>query len=271
MKNKIKIAFIGCGHMARAMIDGMTSPVNEAALKSNGDKFVITVADRHESKLMPIKSKCAVTLDAEEAVGVSDHVIVAIKPQGAEETLRALDLKDKTVISVMAGVSTGKLAELTGAKRIVRVMPNLGASVGESFNAYVARGMSGEVERIVIEILASFGLPVAVKESDMDAVTGITGSGPAFMFMAFKAFYDEAIARGFSAELAKTMTVQTALASALAVEGADCELDCLIRSVCSPGGTTERGVSFLEEKDLVGILRGAISRSVERSKELGAK
>ena len=71
--------------MARAMIDGMTSPVTEAALKSNGDKFVITVADRHESKLMPIKSKCAVTLDAEEAVGVSDHVIVAIKPQGAEE------------------------------------------------------------------------------------------------------------------------------------------------------------------------------------------
>lgn len=271
MKNKIKIGFIGCGHMARAIIDGMTSPATEAALKANNEKFVITVADRNESKLLPIKHKCAVTLDINEAVYASDYVIVAIKPQGAEETLRSLELKDKTVISVMAGVGTDKLADVTGAERIVRVMPNLGASVGESFNAYAMRGVEGEVECAVVEILSSFGLPVAVAESDMDAVTGITGSGPAFVFMAIKAFCDEAVARGFSAELARTMAVHTVIASALVADASELELDGLIDSVCSRGGTTERGVGYLKEKDFVGTLRTAISRSVDRAKELGGK
>lgn len=271
MKNKIKIGFIGCGHMARAMIDGMTSPATEAALKANNEKFIITVADRHETKLIPVRHKCAVTLDIREAADASDFVIVAVKPQGAEETLGSLDLKDKTVISVMAGVDTDRLAELTGAKRIVRVMPNLGAGVGESFNAYVLRGVDGDVERTVAEILSSFGLPVPVAESDMDAVTGIAGSGPAFVFMTLKAFYDEAVARGFSAELARTMAVHTVIASALVAEGSDRGLDNLIASVCSPGGTTERGVSYLKEKDFVGTLRTAISRSVDRAEELGAK
>ena len=105
----------------------------------------------------------------------------------------------------------------------------------------------------------------------MAAVTGITGSGPAFVFIAIKAFYDEAVARGFSAKLARTMAVHTVIASALAADASELELDGLIDSVCSRGGTTERGVDYLKEKDFVGTLRTAISRSIDRAKELGGK
>lgn len=269
MKNKIRIAFIGCGNMARAVISSMTNPTSVAALKANGKVFCITAADRDEVKLMPIKDLCAVTLDNAKAVAESDYVFIAVKPQDAEAALRDLDLKDKTVISIMAGVSVDRLKQLTGSKRIVRVMPNLNARVGESFNAFVVSGIEdGAPMQAVLEILGSFGAYCQIEESEMDAVTGITGSGPAFVFMAVKAFYDEAIAHGFNAAQAKSMAVQTVLGSVLTVEKSTEDLDALVSSVCSKGGTTIEGVEYLNENKFESILRGAIEKSIARSKEM---
>ncbi len=271
MKNKIKVAFIGCGNMARAIIDSMTSVAAVSAFKANGDVLDITVADRHEAKLMPLKNKCTVTLDKSEAVNRADYVFIAVKPQNAEEALEELDLSQKTIISIMAGVDVERLKSLTRSSRIVRVMPNLNARVGESYNAYVSVGLDAEQTRVVKELLGSFGYFTEVRESDMDAVTGIAGSGPAFVFMTVKAFYDEAIGRGFDAETAKHMAVQTVLGSVLTVENSSVDFDTLISSVCSKGGTTIEGVNYLNEKDYVNILRTAIQRSIERSAEMTRK
>lgn len=269
MKNKIKVAFIGCGNMARAVISSMTNPSSVAALKANGKVFNIIAADRDEAKLMPLKGGCDVTLDRAQAVSLSDYVFLAVKPQDAQDALNGLDLCGKTVISIMAGVTIAKLKTLTGSDKIVRVMPNLNACVGESFNAFTTVGIEdGEPLQTVLEILGSFGSFCRVDESEMDAVTGITGSGPAFVFMAIKAFYDEALSRGFDAETAKSMAVQTFIGSALTAERAADGLDALISSVCSKGGTTIAGVEYLNDNKFEDVLRGAINKSIERSVEM---
>ncbi len=268
MKNKIRIAVIGSGNMARAIVSSMTNISTVAALKANGDEFRIIVSDKDEAKLMPIKPLCAVTKDNAEAVASADYVILAVKPQSAAEALSGLDLTGKTVISIMAGIGIGRLSELSGASNIVRVMPNLCARIGESFNAYTHVGLGKEELRVVSEILGSFGVCREVKESDMDGVTGISGSGPAFVFMTIKAFYDEAVARGFDCDTAKEMAIQTVIGSALTAEKSDCGFDELIDAVCSKGGTTIAGVEYLNSKGYCDILRGAIGKAIERSEEM---
>ena len=267
MKKRIKIAFLGCGHLARAIIASMTNPASVDTLRRNGKVFDITAVDIDDGALARVSGLCSVTRDAVSAVGACDYVIVAVKPQDAKTALSTLKLSDKTVISVMAGISISMLGELTGASRIVRVMPNICAQVGESYNAYSAVGIDDEGMEAVLEILGSFGMPCQVGESLMPAVTGLTGSAPAYIFTAIKALADEGIAQGFDAATAKAMAVQTVIGSALTAECSD-DLGALIKSVCSKGGTTAEGVKVLEERGYAETLREAVRASIEKSKEL---
>lgn len=268
MKNKIRVSFIGCGNMARAIIESMTDLAAKAAFKANGDVLEVIAVDRHESKLMQIRDRCKTTFDRNEAVQNSDYVFLAVKPQSAEEAVDSLDLSQKIVISIMAGYTVEKLKALTGSNKIVRVMPNLNAFVGESYNAYVASGLDIEQIRVVQSLLGSFGIFREVAETDMDAVTGIAGSGPAFVFMTVKAFYDEARARGCDHATAKQMAVHTVLGSVLTVEKSTDDFDALVEKVCSKGGTTIQGVNYLNEKDYVNTIRTAISKSIERARQM---
>ncbi len=268
MKNKIKLAFIGCGNMARAMITSMTNPSVTAVLKDSGFKYEIVASDVDEAQLMPIKHLCAVTLDSKQAVCASDYVVLAIKPQDFESAVKSVGLKDKTVISIMAGVDIETLRKVTGSARIVRVMPNICAQVGESFNAYTAYGVDDKELVVVLTIMGGFGRCVAVKESDLDVVTGIGGCGPAFVFMAIKAFYDEAIARGLPGDIAKDMALQTVIGSALTAEKFDGGFDSLVNAVRSSGGATESGVKHLINNDFEGILRGAFDAAIARVEEM---
>lgn len=273
MKNKIKIAFIGCGNMARAIIDSMVDPATKSVLAANGDAFEITVADRNESKLMPIKSVCNVTLDNAKAASAGDYVFLAVQPQCVRDAVSPLDLKNKIIISVAAGVSIGTLAELTGSGKIVRVMPNVNARVGESYNAYTQTGLSDREHDVVREILGSFGTFCEVAEADLDKLTGITGCGPAFVYKTINAFFDEATAMGFDSERAMDMAVQTVLGSALAAEKAyasGTSLDALISSVCTRGGATAEGVAYLDKNGYEKALRGAVraaNAKIEKSAE----
>ncbi len=267
MKKRIKIAFVGCGNMARAMIESMTNPVSADVLRRNGKLFEITAIDKDEAALRKADGYCSVTRDGASAVRDCAYVVIAVKPQDAEAALSALDLSDKTVISIMAGVSVGVLEELTGAKKIVRVMPNLCARVGESYNAYCAIGIDEEEMETVVEILGSFGVPHIVDERELDGVTGLTGSSPAYIFMTIKALIDEGIAQGFDAGAAKEMAVQAVIGSALTAER-ESDVEGLIASVCSKGGATAAGVKLLEERGFCDALRAAVRASIERSKEL---
>ena len=269
MKNKIKIAFIGGGNMAHAIVSSMTSQVSRDVLKRNGDIFSITVADKEEAQLRRFNGVCEVTTDNAHAVNVSDYVFLCVKPQNAAaaiDPIRQL-LKDKVVVSIMAGMNIDRLSEMTGASRIVCVMPNLNARVGESYSVYSVRGDIDE--RVIQVMLGSFGKFSRIDESRFDDVTGIAGSGPAFVFAAIKAFYDEAIARGFEKEQAHEMVYQTFFGSVLTAESADCQLSDLISSVCSKNGTTIEGVTHLRDSGFENILRTAIGKSISRSIEMG--
>lgn len=268
MKNKIKTAFIGCGNMARAIIASMNNPSVMAALKGERYALEITASDCDEVNLSKVRGLCSVTKDNAAAAANADYVFIAVKPQNAADALRGLELSRKIIISIMAGVSVAALKAMTGSGKIVRVMPNLNARVGESLNAYCAEGLSDDELHVVSVLLGCFGTGLEVKESELDAVTGLSGSGPAFVFMTLKAFYDEAVARGFDADTAKRIAVQTLIGSALTAEKSTDGLDELIASVCSKGGTTAEGVAHLDEHDYVGILRGAIVKAIEKSKEM---
>ncbi len=267
MKNRIKIAIIGCGNIARSIINGLNTPAAKAALKANGDIFEVTVTDRDEAKLIPVKPLCRVSLD-NSAAAAADYVILAVKPHDAQSAVSGVDLSDKTVISVMAGVTIQKIKELTRANRVVRAMPNVNARVGEAYVAFCCEGLSDEDRRVAIELLASSGRVSEVEEKYMSAVTGISGSGAAFVFMAMKAFYDESIACGFSSEQAKDMAVSLFIGSAINAENYDGSFDSLIQSVCSKGGTTVAGVDYLEESGFENILRSAVKKSIARAEEL---
>ncbi len=267
MKNKIRVAFIGCGNMAQAIIKSMNNPSVRAALKSEKYALEITASDCDERNLMNVRGMCEVTSDNSAAVATADYVFIAVKPQNAEAALIGLELSHKVVVSIMAGVSIAALKSITGASKIVRVMPNLNARVGESLNAYCAEGLSDDELHTVSVLFGCFGTELNVKESELDAVTGLSGSGPAFVFMTLKAFRDEAVARGFDEETAKRIAVQTVIGSALTAEKSD-DIDALIESVCSKGGTTAEGVSYLCENKYEGILRGAIVKAIEKSKEM---
>jgi len=268
MKNKIKIAFIGCGNMGRAIIESMTNVSSVAAFKSRGAVLDIYASDCDEAKLVRVKNICKTFKSSAEAVACADYVFLAVKPDDFEKAVSGLDLHNKTVISVMAGVTVARLRAVTGARGIVRVMPNICARVGESFNAFTVDGTADAQADDIMMILGSFGMCRAVRECDMSAVTGITGSGPAFVAMTLQAFYEEAIACGFSYERAREMAIQTLIGSALAAEKSGEDFERMADAACSKGGTTAVGAEYLKSQNYISILRGAIGKSVARAKEL---
>ncbi|MCH5162378.1 MAG: pyrroline-5-carboxylate reductase [Clostridiales bacterium] len=268
MKNKIRIAFIGCGNMARAIMTSMNNVSVRAAFKSNREELRIVASDCDEGKTLVIRGLCNVAKDNASAASEADYVILCVKPQDVEKAVEGVDLSQKTVISIMAGVTLETLEKLTKSTRIVRVMPNINASVGESLNAYCAKGLDGETLRVVLSILGSFGVCVEVEEDKMSAVTALSGSGPAFVFSAMKAFYDEAVARGFDEQTAKQIAVQTVIGSVLLAEKSEAGFDKLISSVCSKGGTTEAGVKCLKDNGFEDILCHAIDAAARKAEEM---
>lgn len=267
MKNKIKIAFIGCGKLARAMIESMTNRASVSVLKSNGYVFSITASSRGEASLMPVKHLCSTTLDNAAACDQADYVILAVKPQNVGDALGGLDLKRKVVISVMAGVPVSELKRLTGSGKIVRVMPNLCAAAGESFNPYYAEGLSSDEEQVVLQILGSFGTFCKTDERALDVAAVVSGGGPAYVAMLIRAFETAAVSGGIDPALARDMAVQTTLGSALLYERMSGAQE-VIDAVCSKGGMTERGVKYLEEHDFDGLFKGAFNAAHDRVSEM---
>lgn len=270
MKN-YSLAILGCGNMAQAIIRALSSEKAKADFAAQNIRPEIIVSDLDESKLAAVSGLAETTQDNVYAVSRADYILLAVKPQSAPAMLEKLNLADKTVISIMAGVTLDTLEKLAASKKTVRVMPNLNARVYKSFNAYAHKGLGKDELEFTKLLLGSFGTAAEVKESELNAVTGLTGSSPAFVFMFLKSFIDTGVSLGFCASEAREMALAAVIGSAELVkasEGAD--LDDMINSVCSKGGTTIEGVKHLREKEFEKITSDAIIKAVERAKELGA-
>lgn len=268
---KYNLGIIGCGNMSSAIIRAITGDAVSYLLKQNGIKFDVFVSDADKAKLDAIRTaKIATFADNAELVAVSNIIILAVKPQAAAEALKGIDFSGKIVISIMAGTNLKALKALLGGStdKIVRVMPNLNAKVCQSVNAYCCSGLNEEEEETVVNILGSFGQYFKVHESKMNAITGISGSGPAFVFMFINSFIEKAVDYGFDRQTAKEIALQTICGCAETIRYNEGSISDLVASVCSKGGTTIEGVKYLREKDFENTVKEAIMKSEKRSEEL---
>jgi len=268
IKNK-NIAFVGSGFMGGALIRGL---VESGAVKPSN----ITATDPRESVLKNLAKELGIktSSDNSEAVADAGIVVLAVKPQVLESVVKSLKGKlgrKKLIISIAAGVKTGAVAQwLSSGAKVVRAMPNMGATIGLSATALCAGDAANEVDiAIARQIFDSVGESVVVEEKLMDAVTGLSGSGPAFVFAFLEGLIDAGVRCGLTRETATVLARQTLYGAAKMARDLGEHPSLLKERITSPGGTTIAGLTVLEEAGFRGLIIRAVEKAVERSKELG--
>lgn len=263
------ITFIGAGHMGASLIGGL--------LKNGHPPEKIIAADPHQEKCQALEQRFHIhaTTDNLKAISTADVVILAVKPQMARDVLAplqtALLAKKPLLISVAAGLPTHTLAKWAGNDlAIVRTMPNTPALIGHGATALFANPLVNEHQRALAEsILRAVGITVWLsQESQMDAVTALSGSGPAYFFMIMDALQAAGESAGLPKETARLLTLQTALGAAAMAMESEHPLSTLQQNVTSKGGTTEQAISVLEQAKLRDILKAAFSAAKHRSETL---
>ena len=272
LKNK-KIGFIGGGNMAEAMIKGLLS----ASFIEAKNVFVSEPSEAKRDTLHA-EYKIKVSADNRELVKKCDIIILAVKPQIVQKVLRdiaSLVGRDKLVISIAAGVPIAIMDDvLRGGKNkkfsIVRTMPNTPALVQEGVTAIASGEHVRKIDvKIAHRIFEAVGRTVDVEEDQLDAVTGLSGSGPAYIFMLIEALSDAGVKMGLSREVANTLTIQTVLGSAKLARESGKHPGELKDMVTSPAGTTISGLHALEEGSFHTTLMNAVEDATLRSRELG--
>ena len=265
-----RVAFLGAGNMGEALIKGLT----QTGLVPAGS---ITASDPRAVHLRQVATRHGIRTVADNVALVrdADVVILAVKPQIMAAVLKevapAVD-ESKLLVSIAAGVATAKLREHLGRPaRLIRVMPNTPALVREGVTA-VARAdglRPGDLEAAQ-ELFGAVGKVVVLDESALDAVTGLSGSGPAYIAIAIEALADGGVKMGLDRATATLLAAQTVLGSARLILETGVHPGQLKDMVSSPGGTTIAGIAALEDGGFRRTLMQAVERATLRSRELGA-
>lgn len=259
----MKVGVIGCGNLGGSLIKGL--------LKSGSlDSEDVVVSDLDEEKLRRLrKFGVETTTNNKKAAKGSDVIIVAVKPGLVEEVLKELEASgDKLLVSVAAGVSTDFLERHTEA-RIIRVMPNICGRVAEMASCFTLGKKATKKDKGFIKsLLESLGTTFEVDEKLMDAVTGLSGSGPAFVYMIIEGLKEAGVELGLSEEVALELAARTVKGSGEMVLESEEGLEELIDMVCSPKGTTIEGVKALRDREVSKAFKEAVKAAAKRSKEL---
>lgn len=266
-----KIGFIGTGNMGRAMVKGLA----KSGLYQQQDLYIY---DRNLAVAKELAQDLGIqsTETPQALVKACDRIIFAVKPNVLPAVLRALVPEvtaDKVVISVAAGISLEKLASILGADhKIVRVMPNTPALVGMGMSAVTQNDQVTQAELAeVLAIFASFGKAEAVSESLIDAVVGVSGSAPAYVYLFIEALADGAVMEGMPRAQAYEFAAQTVMGSAQMVLETGQHPGELKDMVCSPGGTTIAAVKALEEAGFRAAVIQAVQVAAEKNREMAEK
>ncbi|MCR8634924.1 pyrroline-5-carboxylate reductase [Paenibacillus radicis (ex Xue et al. 2023)] len=268
------ITFVGAGSMAEAIVRGLTS-------QQDGNPSRITMLNRQDvSRLQSLQQRYGVSYAVEssekdQSITAADVVIVAFKPKDAVEGLKALSpllQPSQLLVSVIAGLSTSTIEDIIGApgQPIARTMPNTSSSIGFgatgiSFTASV----TADQQKLATDMFSSTGIVSVVEEASLDIVTGVSGSGPAYIYYMMEAMIEGGIRGGLTPEAAKQLTVQTVLGAARMVELTGEDPADLRRKVTSPNGTTQAALETLDRHDFSSGVTKAVLRSAERAGELG--
>lgn len=259
------ISFIGGGNMAQALIGGLLSRGLPATR--------ITVADPVEKvRQVLLEKELHVTDDNAAAIQHADVVVLAVKPQVLASVLKPLQnqFQGKLVISIVAGAQIDSIAHLTGTDQIVRVMPNTPALVQTGAHGmFATEVVSSEQRSLASQVLASTGLTIWLdSEAQIDAVTAVSGSGPAYFFYLMESMIRAGKNLGLDEKVATALTLQTALGAAqMAITSSNTPAE-LRKNVTSPNGTTQAALEVFDRAQISQNIQAALAAAQKRSQEL---
>jgi pyrroline-5-carboxylate reductase len=264
------VAMIGGGQMALALADGFC----RAGLMRPEQ---IVVSDPHPDARSRLESQLPGVrfADSGEAAGVADLAILAVKPQQAAEACGAIAGRLRpgaVLVSIVAGLSTSSLQQLVGTDNVVRVMPNTPCLVGKGVSAICRTPAVGDnAFQQVTMLLSAVGTVHAVEESLIDAVTGLSGSGPGYIAMVVESLAAGGVAAGLPEPLAIALAVETLAGTAALLEQSGEHPAEIRKRVCSPGGTTLAGLAAMEQGGVARGLAAGVVAARDRARELGSR
>jgi pyrroline-5-carboxylate reductase len=260
-----KIGFIGTGNMATALIKSIKSAGNYPIISSDKDKGKLSRAEKE----LGIQT----TLNNEDLVENSDIIFLCVKPKGINEVLEEIksSIKNKIIVSIAAGIKISSIESIIGKdKKLVRVMPNVNCIAGEMAAAYSCnKNVEKSDKKIINDLLNKSGIALEVNEQKMNAVTALSGSGPAFVAYLINSFTAAAEKQGLSKETAYKLALQTFFGTSRLLQKTKIAPNELIKMVSSPGGTTVKGLEIFEKSGIKKIINKTLEAAVKRSKELG--
>jgi pyrroline-5-carboxylate reductase len=264
------IGFVGGGNMAEALIKGVIA----ANMYAHGNVFVSDIRTERLEFLTNRYGVTACKANREVAAKV-DTLVLSVKPQTMNEALDSIKdtVSTKTlVISIAAGIKVAKIAGALGNVPIVRVMPNTPALIGEGASALFANERAKDLLERALSIFSAVGKAVIVDNEDLiDAVTAVSGSGPAYFFLLMEEMIKAGVELGLSQTVAKDLVLQTARGAGLLAAEADKNGESpaqLRQKVTSPGGTTAAAIKVFAEGNLSGLIAAALTRARDRAREL---
>jgi len=268
MMIEYQLGVIGAGNMAEAILRGILSA---NCLQHNEIVAFDPVAKRQQILAMEFSIMCA---RDNTVPGACPHVLLAVKPQVMKEALEQIAPvihDDATIISIAAGVTTEFMDKILGGRgRIVRVMPNTPMFVGWGVSALAAgpRATSEDVQWTQ-KILAASGRTVVVEESMLDAVTAVSGSGPAYFFYLIEAMTAAGVDEGLDHDVAELLAVETCIGAGQLLHHTQKPPALLRQQVTTPGGTTEAALNVMQASGVQDVLTKAVRAAANRSRELG--
>jgi len=266
----VKVGFIGAGMMAGAMIRGLVSSKTCPA-------DCVIASDAYQPCVDGLAEELGITSGGsnKDVALFADLIVLAVKPQMVEDV--CADIKgsgtNPLVVSIAAGVTIESLEGWLGSSaRVVRVMPNTPCLVGELAAAYAPNAACSAVDAATVgSLLGALGTAFKVKEADLDAVTGLSGSGPAYVFQFIEALSDGGVRAGLTRPIATALAAKTVRGAATMVLQTGKHPGELKDQVTSPGGTTITGVHALEQGGMRAAVMNAVLAATARSRELGKK
>ena len=265
-----KLVFVGAGSMAEAMISG----IGASGLLPGKQIWITNRQDIGRLNQLEQTYGVKATYDYDELFAHADVVVLAMKPKDAAaaiEEIRSYLTDGMLVISVLAGVSTKAIEAAAGKSlAVVRAMPNTSAAIGKSATALAVNENVSTLQTVLVkELFNTVGLTAIVEESQLDAVTGLSGSGPAYIYYLVEAMEKSAVEIGLEKQTAKQLIIQTLLGAAEMLSKSDKEPSQLRFEVTSPGGTTEAGIKILDQHGVQTAFISCIKEATAQSKKLG--
>ncbi|MDI4645544.1 pyrroline-5-carboxylate reductase [Cohnella hashimotonis] len=269
-----KICFYGAGSMAEAIIRGLvdtgTAPAGNITVfnRSNADRLAEL---RGRYGVLTADSEAA----RQDALLTSDVIVLAMKPKDAAAALRALAptlRAEQLIVSLIAGLSIETIRKLTGASQpVVRTMPNTSSSIGLGATGIAfSEGLADDTQRLALDMFGAVGIAQVVEERLLEAVTAVSGSGPAYIYFVMEAMIAAGVAQGLTPEAARELTVQTVRGAADMVRLTGEQPSELRRKVTSPNGTTQAAIETLQRLGVDEAFSAAMDRCAERAGELGS-